>query len=80
MAALILYKCVFQEKIYRILSNTFKGFSLAVTITINSICFGLSIAVPFIIFSINVNKKTFDPAYIAKMNAACGRNYTQADL
>jgi len=80
MAALIFYKCYFQDKIYRTIINTFKGFSLGLTITINSICFGLSIAVPFIIYSINVDKKPFNPAYIALMNNVCGKNYSQADL
>lgn len=80
MCALILYKCHFQSSIYRLISKTFQGVSLKITLIINTICFLISIAVPFIIYSYNVNNKIFDPIFLASMNSTCGKNYTQTDL
>jgi membrane-associated phospholipid phosphatase len=54
MSALILYKCFLQDCIYRLLARAFKGISMGLLLTLNTIFFGLSIAVPFIIYRINV--------------------------
>ena len=80
ITALILYKCLFQNAIYRLLARAFKGISMGVLLVLNTICFGLSIAVPFIIYRINIYDRIFNPAYITLMNADCGKNYTQEDL
>lgn len=80
MSALILYKYLLQDHIYRLAIKTMKGLSIKLTLVLNSLFFLISIAVPFIIYGYNVNNRTFDASYLSLMNNRCGKNYEQADL
>lgn len=80
MAALIMYKYWLELRIYRLLINALKGISKKLIFSINTLFFLISVAIPMILYSVNVDYRTVNPDYITRMNAGCSKNYLQIDL
>ncbi len=57
IAALILYKYWLQEQMYKLAANAMKGRKLKLIVIITTVFFFISIAVPFAIYSININNR-----------------------